>query len=983
MKKTTLTIVLATLCFYFKANAQNITRLGGQVISSAGNHPVAGATIKIKNTKVSTVTNQAGEFEIASPISQGQLTITYTGMQTTEINFSQSEDNIKVILKDEENSLNEIQIIGYGQTTKRLNTGSISSISTKQIEQQPVTNILSALSGQMPGVFVQTTNGLPGGNINIQIRGKGSIAAGTNPLYIIDGVPFESTIIGSSAIETGNLSGAISPLNSLNPSDIEGITVLKDADATAIYGSRGANGVVLITTKKGKAGSTRTDITITRGFNQSANLPRLLTLQEYLQIRKEAFVNDNIVPNPNNAPDLLTWDQSKSTNWPKSLFGQTAAVTDLQAGLSGGSANTNFNASANFHQEGNVVSDRAIYTRGGVYLNLRHQSENKRLELVLSNALVLDKNNSPNLQNASSGILLPPNFPLMDVNGQYFWRRSNPLAERNATTRARTNNIISNLTLSYVLHPDLKFKASAGYNKIDINQVQLFPLNSLFPGSVNYTQLGQNSSQSFILEPQLNYNKKLGSGEFSLLLGGTYQDRVMESMYLKASNFSNEELMENLASAGMIEYPENSHTRYKYVSVFGRATYNLRNKYILNFTIRRDGSSRFGKENRFGNFGSVGTAWLFSEENWLKEHIPILSYGKLRASFGTTGNDQISDYQFLSTYSSSGYNYQGNSTLSPARIDNTDFHWETTRKLELAIELGFWSDRLLLNVNRYLTRSNDQLVQYSLPQITGFASYQANLPAVIQNTGWEFELNTTNLHNKDLNWKTRFNITIPKNKLVSFENFENSSYAQTLAIGYDITRIYGYHFLGVDPKTGAASYSDINGTPSTEPYYFSTIGKQTPDFYGGLGNTFSYKNFTLDLFLQFAKQMSVGGLQSGPGALVNNYAFTKDRWQKTGDASQVPKASTIDDFYYIYSSANYFDASYIRLKNLALGYTLPEKFLKRIKIQKINLVLKAQNLITFWNNNSPLADPESGALSAFKRNIPPVKSFTAGLQLTF
>jgi len=995
MKKTILIIVLAALCLNFRAQAQNNTRppnrnIIGKVIDEQGN-PLTGATVKVKDGNNGVITDKDGNFNISHSGIKVLLLVSFVGYQTVEVPYDTNQPQQLIIsLKADANSLNEVQVIGYGTTTKKLNTGSVSTITSAEIEKEPVTNVLSALSGRMPGVYVQTTNGLPGGNINIQIRGDGSIAAGTNPLYIIDGVPFESSIISpGSVISLGNLAGAVSPLNSINPTDIESITVLKDADATSIYGSRGTNGVVLITTKKGKSGQTKANINFSSGFNESANFPQLLGIDDYLKIRKEAFANDGLTPSSDPtsagyAPDLTVWSQTQNTNWAKYLFGNKASFNDLQANMNGGNELTTFSTSANFHQEGNVISKSAEYTRGGIHFNLRHLSSDKKFELQLTNSLTLDNNSSPTLQDASSPLLLPPNFPLTDGNGQLYWGGVNPLAEMNATSNTKTDYIVTNLILRYNITNDLKITVSSGYNKINIDQVQLFPLSSLYPGSVNYAQYGENSNQSFITEPQLNYFKKIGKSEITFLLGATYQDEVTQSQFLEGSNYSNEGLMNNIASAASIDSRSNNYTNYKYLSAFSRLTYNLMGKYVLNATIRRDGSSRFGEGNRFGNFGSIGGAWIFSEEKWLKARFPALSFGKLRASYGTTGNDQIPDYQYLSTYGSQGRTYQGTATLTPTRIENADFHWETTRKMDLGAELGFFDNRLLLNADYYRNRSDDQLVQYALPSITGFASYQANLPAVVQNTGLEFELTTVNIKNSQFNWTTSFNITLPKNKLVSFENFASSSYAQTLQIGYDITRISGLKFLGVDPKTGIPEYADQNGQPSDNPYFYNTIGKQTPDFYGGISNTISYKNFTLDILFQFARQMSLGGVAYTPGVESNIYAYMLNVWQKPGDITNIPKASTISDFYYPYSSANYFTATYARLKNLSLSYSLPERFAKRIKAERVSVYLRGQNILTFWNNRNALIDPESGTESAQSTlNIPPGKTFVAGVDITF
>jgi len=402
--------------------------------------------------------------------------------------------------------------------------------------------------------------------------------------------------------------------------------------------------------------------------------------------------------------------------------------------------------------------------------------------------------------------------------------------------------------------------------------------------------------------------------------------------------------------------------------------------------MRRDGSSRFGPGNQFGNFGSIGAAWLFSNESFVKDNIPVLSFGKLRASYGLTGNDQITDYQYLSTYGSSSIsNYQGIPALIPTRIANADFHWETTRKIEFAVELGFLKDRILFNINRYQDESNDQLVNYAIPRITGFANYEANLPAVVENTGWEFELNTKNIQNQTFSWTTSINLTLPKNVLKSFDNFSTSSYAQTLQLGYDITRISGYQFTGVNPATGIANYAPQPGSNSTDPYEYFTIGKQTPNFYGGIGNTFTYKRWSLDVFGQFAKQMALGGLNYTPGGIQNNYAIVLNRWQKPGDITNMPKASTNSDFYYSYSTANYYDASYFRLKNISLSYSFLPEGLKSIGISQLRLYAEGQNLYTWWNKNSPILDPESGASmgTSGQIDLPPMKTFLIGMQISF
>ncbi|RZM24610.1 MAG: SusC/RagA family TonB-linked outer membrane protein, partial [Pedobacter sp.] len=988
MKKKLLILVLALLCLNFMSKAQQPNTIQGTITTAADNKPLPGASVKIKTTNTSTQTDQQGKFTLTTSTTEGILLISYTGYQTQEVPFNATNrTNITIQLQETRSDLEQIQIIGYGQTTKRLNTGSISSISAKQIEQQPVTNVLSAMSGRMPGVFVQTTNGLPGGNINIQIRGKGSITAGTNPLYIIDGVPFESAgVAAGTSLATTSMMGAISPLNSLNPADIESISVLKDADATAIYGSRGANGVILITTKKGKQNTTKANISLSSGINQAAGLPNFLSLDEFLTIRREAFANDGKIPstdptNANYAPDLTVWSSSQSTNWAEYLFGGTGHVNTLQASLSGGNANTSFTINGNYRTESTMLPGDNKYKRGGTLLSLHHQSDNKKFTADISNTISIDQNNTVNPSNSFSSLLgIAPNFPLKDESGNFNWYFfQNPMAQLLATNTVKTNNLVSSIRLNYEFIPGLAFKTSMGYNKIQVDQAQLYPTLSLRPGTANYGQYGKNSNQSVIIEPQLTYERNFKKSILSLLLGATYQNRLGESQYIKASNFSNDALMENLTSAGTIDNRNTTSTDYRYASLYGRINYNIADKYILNATMRRDGSSKFGPGNQYGNFGAVGAAWIVSNEAWMKA-VQFLSYFKLRGSFGLIGNDQITDYQYLSTYSTSGLVYQNIAALAPSRISNANFKWETTRKLEMAAELGFINNRLMLNIAHYLNRSDDQLVNYSLPRITGFASYQANLPALVQNTGWEFELSTTNSLHKTFSWKTSFNITLPKNRLKSFENFQSSSYAQTLQIGYDITRIYGAGLLEVNPETGKASYVIVSG--SSNPNTYQTIGKQTPDAYGGIGNTFSLHNWELDIFGQFARQMAQGGISHTPGSIRNGYKATLNRWQGTGDQTNMPKASLVNDPYYTLSSANFFDASYFRLKNVSLSWSVPNRWLSKAGMSQLRIYTQLQNIFTLSDKDAPFADPESGAISSSSINIPPVKSIVFGLNVT-
>jgi TonB-linked SusC/RagA family outer membrane protein len=995
MKKTIIFMVLATLCLFSKLPAQEInppkvTIIKGMVTDESGN-ALPGASVQCAGDPDVAITDKDGRFLIPASQTKGTLIISYLGYKKLQMLFDQSNLTPLVIkLQTDQNNLNEIQVIGYGQTTKRLNTGNVATIDAKVIDNQPVTNIVSALSGRVAGAVVQTANGLPGGNVSIQIRGKGSITAGTDPLYIVDGVPFPSVVVDANNIlGQSAINGAVSPLNSLNPNDIESISILKDADATAIYGSRGSNGVVLITTKKGKSGKTVVNLGISEGVSRVASMPRLLNLQQYLQIRKEAYKNDGTTPSPDPnadyyAPDLMAWDTTKSTDWAKYLLGRTAHFTDIQGNISGGSQQTSFIIGGNYHAENTVLPGANNYSRGGIHSTLQHHSADQKFNIQFTTTYNTDQNRLSNItSNFTGDLLLPPNFPLYDASGNYnYYLGWNPLADLSAVSKTRTRNININTLLSYAIAPGLDLKASGGYNRIEVKQVMTYPTNSQYQGSNSFSNFGTNDNESIIVEPQLTYNRHIKDAELTLLAGATYQRSNKSSELIQASNFSSDLLLENVAAATAFTL-FNTQTDYRYVSVFGRATINLKEKYLLNASLRRDGSSRFGPGNEFGNFGALGAGWLFGEENFIKKALSFLSYGKLRASYGSTGNDQIPDYQYLSTYGASGYVYQGVAGLQPSRIANASFHWETTKKLEFAAELGFFQNRLLINISRYRNRTKDQLVNYAIPYLSGFSSYQANLPAVIENSGWEFELSSTNIKNSSFSWSTAFNFTIPKNVLLRFQDLATSSYAKSLVIGEPLTRLYGYQVSGLD-GTGHPLFNTQSGTPSTAPssatdqYY--TLGKGYPVYYGGISNTFAYRHWTLDIFCQFARQFKMGGFNSTPGLLTNNFAYALGRWQGPGAQTIVPKSSNDYTYSYPYSqsSANVFNLSYFRIKNIALSRTIDAKWLGGSQQHHLKIYVQAQNLYTFWNKNIPVYDPETGAGTS----IPPMKTLIAGMQLT-
>jgi len=959
------------------------------IIKDALGHPLAGATIAIRNSKTSTTSNAEGFFTI--PAKEGDVLIcTYVSCEPRFIRVSSDMQRTaslgEIVLTQAPSGLDEMVIIAYGTTTRRLSTGSVSTVSGEDVRRQPVSNVLETLEGKAPGLFISQSNGSPGSQMNISIRGQMSIASGKLPLFIIDGVPFAETPInqlGGSSYGQQGAAGPIDPMNSINPSDIESISILKDADATAIYGSRGANGVILITTRRGKAGAARFDLFASTGAGKPTHTMPMLDKDQYLQMRHAAFANDNASPTLSNAPDLLLWDTTKSTNFYRRFIGNSAHQTELTGSFSGGDQRLRYLFSNTFRHQGTVYPGDYSYNRYSSHLSIDNTSLDGRFG-ISATAIYTKENNNQSLGDMTGQIFnLPPDYPLYNANGTLNWTGGivNPLANLLKSSLFNSDNLLANTSLRYTVLPGLNARVSLGYNKINQSITTLNPLKSINPNTTTQSSANYSSNyvESYIVEPQLDYAKTLGKGRLTATVGGTWQQSNFVQPYsVSATGFSNDNLMSSWIAASTITFKTSSYTSYKYASGFARINYTWMDRYLLTLTGRRDGSSRFGPDHRWGNFGSVGGGWIFTSEPWMKRAAPVLSYGKLRASYGTIGNDQIADYGYLSTYSTYWYSY-GGASIYPSRIANPNYGWETSRKIDAALETGFLKDRILLNVNWFTSRTGNQLISSPLAAQTGFNIFQANLPALLESTGWEFELKTTNIKQKDLVWTSTFNLTIPRNKLLSFPGLSRTAYAYTYIVGKPINNYNGYHFTGL--TNGVATVEDFNkdgkitpGLQQTQNGDYYMIGTSSPKFYGGLSSSLQYRQFQLDVLFQFVKQLKAGFRQANPttpGFMANQDShILSDGFQPTVTAGST--AAYAYSNYYLLSDASYSDASFIRLKNVSLTYDLPAKWLQPAKIRSAGVFLRGQNLLTITSYFG--FDPETAGTA-----LPPLRQVVAGI----
>ncbi|RUA18585.1 MAG: SusC/RagA family TonB-linked outer membrane protein [Flavobacteriia bacterium] len=969
--------------------------VSGTVTDTSGN-PLAGVNLVVESKHIGTMSGLDGSFSInADPTDV--LVFSMVGFKTLSVPIGGREE-VFVTMEEDVTVLGEVVLnAGYYSVSERERTGSIEKVTAVDIEKQPISNPLASLQGRVAGVDIEQVSGLPGSNFRIQIRGRNSIRSGASePLYIIDGVPYASGSLGESQASLPLPGGGISPLNNINPSNIESIEILKDADATAIYGSRGANGVVLITTKKGAHGTTKIEVGLQTGLGTIANKVDLLDTSQYLAMRREAFANDGIDPIPSYANDVNgTWDLDRDTDWQKTLFGNTSYLTDVQGSISGGNGSTQFMVSGNYHGQTSVFLGDFKNDKIGVTSNLNHRTANDRFSIQLSTTFNSNKNQLP-----GDGLLvtdalnLAPNAPnLYSEDGTLNWENStwsNPLAKLEGNYSSVGTTFIANSRLEYRIFDGLRASANLGYTENHLRELTTVPSTIYDPAygigpEASYAVHNTGERSSSIVEPQVHYAHDFGTLRLTALAGLSFQEQTTQRLSQFAFGFTNNNLMANLSAASSLFPISDMTEEYRYQAFYGRVNLVVKDRYFLNFTGRRDGSSRFGPDKRYANFGAIGAAYIFSREAFIQQGMPFLSFGKIRGSYGTSGSDQIGDYQYLDTYSFGTQQYQNIIGLYPTRLFNPDFSWEENRKLEVALELGFFEDRIFLGGTYYRNRSTNQLVGIPLPATTGFSSVNANLDATVENTGWEFELNTVNINREKFTWSTGLNLTLPKNRLVSFPNLEGSTYANQLVIGEPLNIAKAYQLNGVDSQTGLYEFEDFNGDGViSSPEDRQSVVDLNPTFYGGLTNTVAMGKFTFDVLFQFTEQKGSGYWTPGSiivGGLANQPVSVIQRWRQEGDVVPVQRFSTggsqeaVRAFrQYTQSNASISDASYIRLKTLSLSYRLSEGGHHGFGCE---IYLRGQNLLTLTGYDG--LDPETRSNQA----VPPLRVVTLGTRLTF
>lgn len=949
-----------------------------------------GATVRVRHTDRSTTTDATGHFEIEA-LTEDILDITFAGMLPGEFKVGLLDKTKDLVFSLKPILLDEVTVNGgYYRVRNVEQTGNISSVSRSQINNQPVSNPLQALQAQMPGVVVQSLSGVPGSGMTVQIRGPYSLREKNSPLYLIDGVPYPDASL-SSVLTAGMIIPNSSSMNGISPNMIESIDVLKDADATAIYGSRGANGVVLITTRRSPPLGIGVEVNVNTGVSDVANFVDLLKRAQWLQIRNEAFKNDRAVPNESNAPDLVVWDTTRNTNWQKKLIGGTASFADASFNVHGGTNDVRVLGVYNINKQGSVFPGDFGYTRSSALFNIQITPQNNKLKFASSFNYSMEDNKLPPIDFTKEATGLSPVAPdvytpeddLNWANGTWI----NPYSYLRNSLQAKAKYFLASSQFSYHILPGLIFKSNAGFTNIDRQEINLRKISSQNPISgpkpLTGTQTKSNvASSTWIVEPQFRYSNESKLGEIAFLVGATFQSTSQEGSTLVGTGYTSDATLESMPSAPVIESYEPSNSEYKYNSLFTRLSYNFKNRYLLNLTGRRDASSRFAP-GLVANFGAVGAGWIFTNErfgrNWR-----FIDHGKIRVSYGTSGNDQIGDYGYLDSYATTDLTYGGDKGIYAVRVSNSSYSWELSKKGEVGLQLGFLKNRLQLELSYYRNISTNQLLGRSLSATTGFESVQYNLPVEVRSSGLEVVLNTIPVVNDKVRWTSNLNLTFPTSELKRYDNLGESSDSRRYIVGESVGILKRFKYLSINPENGNFLYDDIN---SDNMYDASDLQKTKTygvHWYGGVENTILYKAFQLSINIQYVNQTRESLMKqfAALGSLDTNQPIeVMGRWKNSGDISNHHRATQSTSGIREYLKGQqagenaYADADYLRIKNISLLYSLPGKICNKMSLNGLSIYLRSQNVLTVTDYRG--FDPENADV----RVLPPLRTVVLGIQL--
>ena len=953
--------------------AQEIT-VTGKVTTAEDNSVLPGVSVQVQGSQRGTQTDASGNYSIStSPTSV--LVFSFVGLVSQEVAVG-NRSLVDVQLSADTRSLSEVVVTGYGTQSKRNLTGNIARVGGAEIANTPVTTFEQALQGRAAGVQVTSLNGKLGQGMQMRIRGSSSVTASNEPLYVLDGIPLTTQDQGTSTAPQN-------PLADINFNDIESIDILKDASAAAIYGARASNGVVLITTKKGKIGKTKFSVGYQMGSSKPTHLRDWLNTAQYVELFSEAVQNEIDAGNlPATyltgstysrftryaAGDRTGWEAGKfDTDWQAEAF-QKAPMGQFDVSASGGDAKTRFFVSAQYLDQKGILIKNSFKRLSG-RVNLDHKATEK-LTLGVNVNLARTVNGRLSNDNAFSTplqiVALPPITPVIDprtneLSGNYTLYY-NTLLNRDFSSNVSTSyRTIGNVFAEYKFTDWLKFRSEAGTDIYNLNEDQYFgketSRNTGAPngqGFSSWAQVTNYTTNNFFTLGQTFADKH----DVDVTVGMTFQKSEASYNQVTGQEFPSNAYTK-IISAANITAGSSSGSNFSFLSYFGRANYRFLNKYLLSVSGRVDGSSRFGANNRYGFFPAASVGWVISDESFMQD-IPSLSLLKLRASYGLTGNAEIGNFDSYGLYRGDA-GYAGVPGQRPEQIENPDLRWEQTTQTDVGLEFGFFSGRLSGEVDYYIKNTRDLLLNVNVPGTSGFRTQLRNI-GNLENKGWEFVLRSDNTTGA-FKWNTSLNLAANRNKILNLDGqVIEGGYLNRAVEGQPIGSFFGIEYAGVDQANGDALYYvneerpdgtlDRNTTNDPNVAQRTILGNPNPKLVGGISNNFSYKGLEFNILFQGQAGNDIyngaGKFQSANGDFFDNQTVDQlNRWQKAGDITDIPQARLFGANGTAESSRYLQDGSYLRLKTATLSYTLPTSLTNRAKLDRVRLYVTGQNLLTF------------------------------------
>ena len=1023
-----------------ETSVQELITISGKVsvLIQGREESTPGVTIREKGGSRTATTNNNGDYSIRVP--EGSvLVFTMLGYKDREVRVTENNASLNINLEADVRGLNDVVVTGYQTQERRTITGAMAQIKAAEFENMPIQSFDQAMQGRMAGVLVQGGAGTPGGPVKVEIRGTGSISAGTQPLYIVDGVEINSEDAATSTT-------AANPLAFLNPDDIESIEVLKDAAAASIYGAQAANGVILITTKGGEAGATRFSVNYYKGFLAPMPFSPMLNSQQYLNLRTEAIANlhpdwstDEVrstVLTENRFP--LTMTDAEIANlptydWQDAIF-RVGNTDNVQLVTSGGSGKTTFRFSSSFNKsQGNVIAND--FTRATAYLRLNHDISDKFRLWASANLSHILRNGSYRSYGSYAYLSSPqhaapltlPFVPIYEADGSYHApeegfpgdRRYNTVQVSDYNTQlARTNNMFGNFRLTYDILDNLTWQSRFGLNyRIYDTEFYIDPRTQEGDSRLGYKSFRYQPSTTFTTSHTLVYDTNLPGGHaINALLGAEYRGYKQQRAGVYSEGFPSYQFRYVSSASTILEAYENGYGN-KRAGVFGQVNYNYMKKYMLSAVLRRDGSSRFGKDNRWGWFPAISAGWDISQELFMR-NTPWVQQLKLRASYGETGNSAIASYAAMALWDGSG-SYGGEPGTKMTQMGNDELRWERNISTNVGVDFSLFNRKLYGAVDAFHRRSADLLIRTPIPWSSGFSSIYRNVGEVV-NKGLEIELSSNIIESKNFQWSSSFNISFIKNRVTKLykgivedgedldappveEEVSALPGSPGIRLGWPLYTNFRSQYAGVNAATGKAMWwygqNQLTYSPGTQgsgSYTPYGRGNRLSDYFGGFVNTFTYKRLELGVFFQYDMGRELYNStntwyyrmgKSQTNVTQRSYDL---RWQQPGDITAFPRPidGGIEELsvdHNLASTRFLEDASYIRLKQISLTYRIPQKFMDRLKLSSAEVYAQATNVFTWtkWTGYDPEFYIDDSNFTSNVGQIPQTRNYTLGFKLNF